>query len=164
MTLRSWHIIFPVGALLPHVSGMEGRTPQPYPPHPVRCPVYRCGAVLVRLSHPQLYGNHLARRLFPARRLLRGLRRRDHLLRNGPARGRQPCGAGGRVFPLQLRRGMDSRRVRAYRVFVGPRRRAHVLGQPRAPRRGRRRVRHLHFPVRALRSLPEIQRIQRFYQ
>ena len=37
-------------------------------------------------------------------------------------------GAGGRVFPLQLRRGMDSRRVRAYRVFLGPRRRAPCSG------------------------------------
>lgn len=60
MTLRSWHIIFLLCS--PHVSGMEGRTPQPYPPTPPDA-LYRCG--LFSFGHSSSpYGNHLARRYF----------------------------------------------------------------------------------------------------
>ena len=161
MTLRSWHIIFLLVLsflMYPAWKGERRSRTRPtlFDALCIAAGLFSFGYLILNYTEITLRGGYFARRL-----LLRS-RRRDHLFEMARRGFRQLCGAGGRVFPSTISR-MDSRRVRAYRVFLGPRRRAHVLWGSQGLGVGVC-VSATYIFLFVLFRFPEIQRIQRFYQ
>ena len=120
MTLRSWHIIScwcSPSSCIRH--GRASAAAIPAPPCSMPCvSLLGCSrsAIILNYTEITLRGGYFARRL------LRGLCQRIICFENGPARGRQPLRRWRACFSSTTSRGNDSRRVRAYRVFLGSRR------------------------------------------